>query len=408
MTITEVSEAYDNWLKATMYSQYTIKNNSGIKDRVVRYYNKHSISDYSPLTTSNFLAEYFAHGKSKGFKPRSMETVRQVAVRLDEYGTTGNFAYKRNSRKESPLTEYYGEFWTAFANYEKELGARSPIVIKNATNILKTFFVYLQNQDCQNIENLSLRLASDYLTYISKQRPLSVSYNCYVLRLFAKFLKARNIECIDFCYAIPSIPKRGRKLMPAFSPEEVKALLTAPDRTTEKGKRDFAMIAIAADTELRGCDIQNLTINDLDLDNSKIVINQSKTGATTEIPLTPYVGNAIVDYIATARPHTTDVPYIFLRLRRPAVKLSRGGFRASVETYLTAEQRRCGKGTHAFRRYFATCMLQNGTTYDALRDMLGQTQSNTLLSYVRTDSVGLKQCALDFSDIGEQLGGSNT
>jgi site-specific recombinase XerD len=401
MTIAEVSEAYDIWMDRMEYSRYTIKNNSAIKNRIVRYYDTHAISEYSPITTSQFLTEYYAYGKSKGYKHRSMEAVRQIAARLDDYFETGSFVWKQLNHKESHLTECYTDLLAAYANYEKELDKRNPTVVRNVVNILKSLFVYLQNHNCQSIEGLTLKLISDYLTDASRQRPHSVSYNCYVLRLFDKFIAAKEIDCIDISYAIPAIPKRGRKLMPAFSPEEVEALLAAPDRSTPKGKRDFAMIAIAADTGLRSCDIQRLKIDDLDFDGCKINVSQSKTGATTEMPLSPYVGNAIMDYIENARPHTTDVPYIFLRSRRPAVKLSKGGFRASLETYFTPEQRQCGKGTHAFRRYFATSMLQNGTPYDALRDMLGQTQSNTLQSYVRTDSIGLKQCALDFSDIAE-------
>jgi len=83
-----------------------------------------------------------------------------------------------------------------------------------------------------------------------------------------------------FCVglAIPkTIPKR-RKIYPGFSNAEKLAILESADRATVKGKRNYSMMLLAANTGLRAIDIANLKLTDIDWRNCEIKIIQSKTG----------------------------------------------------------------------------------------------------------------------------------
>jgi len=52
------------------------------------------------------------------------------------------------------------------------------------------------------------------------------------------------------------------------------------------------------------------------------------------------------------------------------------------------------RGFHSFRRAFGTRLLQNETSLDLLRQLLGHSRINSVKPYLSVDEHGLKLCAL--------------
>ena len=94
--------------------------------------------------------------------------------------------------------------------------------------------------------------------------------------------------------------------------EELERILAVIDTESDMGKRDRAIILMAATTGLRACDLIRLKLSDIDWRKGEIRLCQKKTGRTVYVPLVNQVGSALQDYILNARP-VSDCPEVFLR-----------------------------------------------------------------------------------------------
>lgn len=72
------------------------------------------------------------------------------------------------------------------------------------------------------------------------------------------------------------VRQKGTKLPSYYEKEEVLAIENAVCRSSCKGKRDYAMILLASRLGLRGSDIVNLNLNNLDWENNVIRLTQQK------------------------------------------------------------------------------------------------------------------------------------
>jgi integrase len=52
------------------------------------------------------------------------------------------------------------------------------------------------------------------------------------------------------------------------------------------------------------------------------------------------------------------------------------------------------RGTHIFRHYLASSLLENGIPQPVISKVLGHTAPNSLEPYLRADFIHLKECAL--------------
>jgi integrase len=83
--------------------------------------------------------------------------------------------------------------------------------------------------------------------------------------------------------------------------EEIEKLIASVDRNHAVGKRDHAIILLAARLGLRASDIANLKFENILWEQSSIHLTQFKTRNKIILPLLSEVGNAIVDYLKYGR-----------------------------------------------------------------------------------------------------------
>ena len=89
-------------------------------------------------------------------------------------------------------------------------------------------------------------------------------------------------------------------------------LLTSVDRSNPLGRRDYAILIMAAKLGLRVSDIINLTFDEIDWTKKTLSITQQKTGKLVELPLTEDVGWAIIDYLQHGRPESECI-HVFIK-----------------------------------------------------------------------------------------------
>ena len=108
---------------------------------------------------------------------------------------------------------------------------------------------------------------------------------------------------IDFSGIIPKDNyKKQAKLPSTYSPKEIEMMIGSINRATANGKRNYAIVLLAARLGLRASDIANLKFENLLWEQCTIVLNQYKTGKKIELPILPEIGDAIIDYMRYGRP----------------------------------------------------------------------------------------------------------
>ncbi|MHC1772369.1 MAG: tyrosine-type recombinase/integrase [Flexilinea sp.] len=249
--------------------------------------------------------------------------------------------------------------------------------------------------------NLNFKDIHSGISSISQSyQPTSMRTVLSGLRRFLSFIWMSGETASDLSVTVPGSGCRKVAVVPTLSVDEEKKLLQSIDRSTQRSKRNYAMILLAIRTGLRQSDIINLKLTEIDWRNNAINIIQKKNGRALSLPLLPDVGNALADYILYARPISNE-PYIFLKIIPPFTKLTdcysvsrhaldKAGLRQEAGQY---------KGFHIFRHSVASRMLQGETPLSVISNTLGHGSMESSKMYLTTDSEHLKVCALTLEGI---------
>jgi integrase len=129
--------------------------------------------------------------------------------------------------------------------------------------------------------------------------------------LFTFLYENKSISTILAIFIPKDNYQKLAKLPSYYTDQEIQKLLISVDQGTIVGKRDYAILILAAYLGLRASDIARIQFKNLNWEQNKIELNQYKTGKEIALPLLPLVGNALLDYIQHGRPISSEY-YIFL------------------------------------------------------------------------------------------------
>ena len=214
-----------------------------------------------------------------------------------------------------------------------------------------------------------------------------------------EFLKKNGNQNILRDYTLLKLKNDHRRIVPAFLEEEIAEIVDATDTAKKIGKRDRAILLVAYCTGLRGIDIIEIKLSDIDWRRQKISVVQSKTHSPIICELNGATMNAMADYILDARPEC-DVPEAFVTVKAPYRKLSKG-FGSMIDKYCerAGVQKITFRGFHSIRRSFETIMVSRGIPIETASQMMGHkaiTEDKPYITYNRSQSAFV---AMDFTDV---------
>ena len=125
------------------------------------------------------------------------------------------------------------------------------------------------------------------------------------LRSFFRWAAMTGLLPRDLSAAVPSPRQfKQRGLRDALTECEVTRLLHGVDRSSTIGRRDYAVLLLAARYGLRPCDLRQLRLEAVDWRERVLSITQAKTGRVLTLPLLPDVADALIAYLRNGRPAT--------------------------------------------------------------------------------------------------------
>lgn len=231
-------------------------------------------------------------------------------------------------------------------------------------------------------------------------------YKCGPVRVLLKYLFEFGYTKEDLSQELEGIKyHRGEKIPSFYTRDEVIKIEGAVDRTSAKGKRDYAMILLASRLGLRASDITRLQFASLDWDNNIISLKQYKTKREITLPLLSDIGDAIIDYIKNGRPNN-DSKNLFLSLIQPYRSIKVSTLCTIVTDYIYAAgvlPKGRHHGTHSLRHSLATNLLENGTSLPVISEVLGHGTTESTMYYLGVNIKSLLECSLVVPDVPEDF-----
>jgi site-specific recombinase XerD len=199
---------------------------------------------------------------------------------------------------------------------------------------------------------------------------------------------------------------RNKEKIPSFySLEEVRLMENSICRSSNVGKRNYAMLLLASRLGLRASDIAGLQFFSLDWEKNEIRLKQYKTGDPLSLPLLAEVGNAIIDYLKNGRPQS-PVQNVFLSSRAPYVPVSKNCVCSAITSVITqsgVSTKGKHHGPHSLRHSLAGCMLGQGSSLPVISEILGHRTTETTMVYLRIDLDSLGKCALPVRQVPDSF-----
>ena len=171
-------------------------------------------------------------------------------------------------------------------------------------------------------------------------------------------------------------------------------MLTAMNRTTSRGRRDYAILLLLARLGLRAGEIVTLELGDILWRSAEIVV-RGKGGTVEHLPLLQDIGEALAAYLRQDRgAHPSR--RIFLRVWAPRTGLTGPAAVGHIVRLALARAgiRRSGRGAaHLFRHGLATQMIRHGASLPEIAEVLRHRSQMTTSGYTQVAFEALREVA---------------
>lgn len=242
-----------------------------------------------------------------------------------------------------------------------------------------------------DISAASVRL---FLTHLEENRGVSVktrNQRLAAIHSVARFIAEHSPQHVAWSGEIRTIPfkKTFRRLITYLDKPEVEALLSAFDRTTVTGQRNYAVLLFLYNSGARASEAANLRVSDIDLGkaphSTPSVYIVGKGNKARRCPLWKKTAVELQPLVDGRPP---NAPVFLNRKKEP---LTRFGIYNLVKIAATRAGRHMPSlvskqiSPHALRHATATHLLRAGVDINTIRAWLGHVSLDTTQIYAEVD-----------------------
>jgi integrase/recombinase XerC len=187
-------------------------------------------------------------------------------------------------------------------------------------------------------------------------------------------------------WQLASLPK-------ALTVEEVEQLARSLGQPGRSMRRADAMVRCALDLGLRGCEIAQLSLDDINWRAGTITLRRTKGLREDVLPLPSVTGHAIAAYLKEERPKSASRS-VFVRHVAPRDESISPHLVRKVIRQAYARAGLPYTRPHLLRHTMASRLLVGGSSLKEVADVLRHRSLNTTLIYAKLDSRNLRAVAL--------------
>lgn len=378
-------------------SDYFQKLFKTVSRQFIVYAGEHDIDSFNIDVGLQFLENHYSMSQKIAEKKWCSMYLRCINA-ISEYQMTGAVdMYLTAVRTEYMFPEPFKESAESYLAYREKIGI-IPKSIQISRLYLFRFFSFLDTKNIHSMDVITVPVVLDFLKSLSTFEKPTINAIMRAVRLYLKYCYENGFIPDNL---FPKLPNphynRNSRLPSTYTAQEVRDTLSAIDMGNPCGIRDYAIILLLARLGLRSSDVANLRFSNIDWENDMIRLTQVKTGNPLELPLLSDVGEAIINYLKNARPKS-DSDHVFIRIKPPYTEFNPGAVGALVHERLVKagihlEGRK--SGSHALRHSLAKRLLEHEIPLPVISEILGHTNTETTMTYLRVDINELKKCALE-------------
>lgn len=390
-------EHYVSWLRAQGYADRNVFKRVPILCQFAEFASaRGAIDGQTALEQVEPFTQYWKsiHGKScrsdaarakVAFDARN--PVRQM-LELALYGTVG----PRRQRKPFPFEAEAPGFAAYLRN---ERGLKDDTVMRHAF-YLNGLRAFLDGAGVTSLASVSPPLLAAFLV----QRCAGLARTtrrdlCGTLRIFLRYCHRERLIERDVSAAV-EVPRLHRlaSVPRAITWDEVRDMLGCVDRRCALGRRDYAMLLLLVTYGLRGNEVAQLTLEDIDWQHERLNIPQRKAGHWSAYPLAGVVAEAIIDYLKNARPETAD-RHVFFRSMAPWRPISSAAVSSAAVRYLQRAGVRVHRaGAHTLRHTCVQRLVDAEFSLKTIGDYVGHRSPQSTKIYTKVDLATLREVAM--------------
>ncbi|MGQ1785622.1 tyrosine-type recombinase/integrase [Saccharicrinis sp. GN24d3] len=249
-----------------------------------------------------------------------------------------------------------------------ELRGQSKSTLQNYDRRLALFVIHfkaLPEEICEDEIN-------EYLVALARD-PKSPSRSSFKHMVYGLRYYYRLLGMNKKAIALPEL-KRDTKLPVILNRSELKELFRTPSLLKQR-----TVLTLIYSAGLRGQEVINLKIGDVDFERQTIHIRQSKYKKDRIVPLSPTIAIGLKKYMAAENPYG----WLF-NGKQPGTKYSMRGlswiFRENLKK--TSIQKKVN--LHSLKHTYATHLLEEGVDIVTLKDLLGHAEITITMIYLHT------------------------
>ena len=374
-------------------SQETAKQYVCYWRRIKRYMHNNGIKEFDSSVGKAYLLLQFGDTDYSQLSKSQKDVIRSVRV-LSDFSDNGSIRpVKEQIFFEGPL----GKAIQSYVSYRISLRLNNS-TIEEGQHQLFRFTKYLATIGVRAVQEINHLHVLNFIRTIDPKYRTLIQKSLESLRGFLRYAYNQGLIKNDPFELVPKYKYTKQPKLPSFySSDEIEKMIASIDRSRPVGKRNYAVVLLAARLGLRASDIANLKFENLFWDKNSIILNQIKTGKRIELPILPEVGNAIIDYIKYGRPKS-DCRSIFLIANSSFSPLTSASITGIVHSYLVKAgiditQRK--HGPHALRHSLASILLEKATILPVISEVLGHQDTESTNYYLRIDCKSMSHCALE-------------
>jgi len=279
------------------------------------------------------------------------------------------------------------------ASYRDTLALLLPFAAKSAKKPIDQLLV----------DDASPDIIRRFLAHLEQDRGCSVAtrnQRLAAVHSWSRFIGEKRPEHLSWCTGVCAIPfkKTGRRVVNYLEPQEMKALLGAPDRSTALGRRDHALLLFLYNSGARASEAAGATVGDLILGDPASIKIIGKGQNERRCPLLESTVRVLAPFADGRSPNE------HLFLNRRGQPITRFGIFSLVERYALEASSKVPSlqkkqvSPHVIRHTTAVHLLRSGVDLNTIRAWLGHVSVDTTNIYAEVD-LEMKAKALAHSEI---------
>ena len=395
-------ESYVIWLTERGYAARNVNRRVPMLMHFAEFARKRGASTFDelPALVDGFVDHWVRTRRCRG---RTQQAKRWIAsaARVPVEQMLALLIPQFSPRRRTPPPTPFIESAPGFFEYLRDERGLAEVSIKLYAAHLRRFQTYLERIDLHELGALSPTVLSAFTTDASRdlaKGPLSGL--CGHVRVFLRYLHRERVLPRDLSasvdcprvYRLSSIPR-------SISWDEVQRLLEVVERRAPIGKRDFAILLLLVTYGLRAAEVAALTLDSIDWQRERLEVPERKAGHHTAFPLSPVVGEAIVDYLRCARPESTHRA-LFLCTQPPFKPVHFQLISQRVGHLL----RKAGipvarPGSHTLRHACVQRLVEAQFPLKTIGDYIGHRRATSTEVYTKIDLEALREVALGDGEV---------